>query len=439
MLGSLTIRQARLVLPDRVVTGDLLIEDGVIAEIGPTISRTSGEELDGTGLTVLPGVIDPHVHFRDPSGNAAEDLASGSRAAAAGGVTAFLDMPNNEPPCTTVERLQAKLDDAAEKSVVHYGFFIGATPDNLDELNAAERACGIKIFMSSSNGDLLVSEPKDIEKIFMGANKPIAVHAEDASRLRERKQLYEDTTDLNDHPRIRDAEAALLATKRVAELSLKHGQRLHILHVTSAEEIEYLRSVPREMITAEACPHHLFMFAEDAYDLIGARAQCNPPIRNKRHATALWQGLQDGVIQCIASDHTPHALADKDAGYPNTPSGMPGVEWALPLMLHQVNSGRATLNQVAGWMCEGPAKAYNIPRKGRLETGYDADIVLVDMNETRVITDESTRSGCGWTPYAGWEVSGWPVLTAVMGRPVFRDGEIVNGVRGRALNYVSRS
>ena len=435
MLGSLTIRKGRLVLPDRVVTGDILVEDGVIAEIGPAIARTCGEEIDGAGLTVLPGAIDPQVHFRDPSDNPTEDLATGSRAAAAGGVTAFLDMPNNDPVCTTVERLQAKLDRAAANSVVHYGFFIGAPPNNIDELNAAERACGIKIFMGSSTGDLLVNDPNDIEQIFMAANKPIAVHAEDEARLRERKVLYEGTTDPNDHPRIRDAEAALLATRQAVEFSLKHGQRLHILHMTSAEEVDYLRTVPRDNITCEVCPQHLFMHAEDAYDTLGTRAQCNPPVRTRRHARALWHGLLDGVVQCIATDHAPHPLHRKSAGYPNTPSGMPGVEWSLPLMLDQVQKGNATLNQVARWMCEAPARCYSIPRKGRLETGYDGDIVLVDMTETRTITDESTRSGCGWTPYAGWEVTGWPVLTAVMGRPVYRDGEIIEGVRGRELTY----
>ena len=435
MPGSLTIRKAKLVLPDRVVTGDLLVEDGVIAEIGPSIARTSGEEIDGTGLTVLPGAIDPHVHFRDPSNNPTESLATGSRAAAAGGVTAFLDMPNNDPTCTTVERLAAKLDIAAQDSVIHYGFFIGATPDNIDELNAAERACGIALYMGSSTGDLLVDEPGDIEKIFMAANKPIAVHAEDEMRLRERRQLYESTSDPNDHPRIRDAETALMATRLAVEFSLKHGQRLHILHLTSADEVEYLRGVARAKITAEVCPQHLFMYAEDAYDKIGTRAQSNPPVRTKRHARALWQGLHDGVIQCIATDHAPHALEKKGAGYPNTPAGMPGVEWALPLLLHQVNKGRATLNQVVRWMCESPARCYNIPRKGRLEIGYDGDIVVVDMAKTRTITDASTRSACGWSPYAGWDVTGWPVLTTVMGRPVYRDGEIVEGVRGRELNY----
>jgi dihydroorotase len=344
-------------------------------------------------------------------------------------------MPNNEPACTTVERLHEKLDRAAATSAVHYGFFIGATPDNMEALNAAERACGIKIFMGGSGGDLLVHEPENIERIFMGANKPIAVHAEDELRLRERAQLYEGTVDVRDHPRIRDAESALIATRRAVEFSLKHGQRLHILHVSSAEEVAFLGTVPRDNITAEVCPQNLFLHAEDVYDALGERAQCDPPVRTQRHARALWQGLTDGIIQCIATDHAPYALAMKQQGYPNTPSGMPGVEWSLPLMLDQVHRGTATLNQVARWMSEAPARCYGIPRKGRLETGYDGDFVLVDMARTKTITDVTTRSGCAWTPYDGWEVTGWPVLTAVMGRPVYRDGQIIEGVRGRELTY----
>lgn len=435
MSADLTIRQARLVLPDRVVTGDLVIEDGVIAAIGPSVDHTAGEVIDGTGLTVLPGVIDPHVGFRDPSDNQTEDLASGTRAAAAGGVTAVLDAPQNVPPCTTVERLEDKLARAAEHAVVHHGFFIGATADNLEELNAAERACGIKVYMGNTRGEMLVSDPELLEAIFVGANKVIAVHAEDEARLRARAGQYADSTDVRDHPRIRDVECALNATRLATELALKHGARLHIQHMSTADEVELLRELDSQTITAEVCPQHLFMDADEVYERIGSLAQCNPPVRTRRHGEALWQGLVDGVIACVASDHSPHPLSKKEFTYPHSPSGMPNVEWLLPLLLDQVAQERATLRQVARWTSEGPANCFSIPRKGRLEVGFDGDIVAVDMAETRTITHASTRSGCHWSPWDGREVTGWPVLTAILGEPVFRDGEIVEGVRGRALTF----
>jgi dihydroorotase len=435
MQGTITIKGGRLVLPDRVVTGDLIIEDGTITGVGPSLDRTAGEVIDATGLTVMPGVIDPQVHFRDPGLTYKECLSSGSRAAASGGVTAFLDMPNTKPSTTTVEALQERLDLAATKSVVHYGFFIGATGSNLEELNRAERTPGIKIFMGSSTGDLLVSNPDKIAEIFEGANKLIAVHAEDEAILTQQKIKFAGTKSYRDHPRIRSVEAAMSATNLAIDLSQKHGQRLHVLHVSSVEEADLLSKIDRRHISAEVCPQHLFLHAETAYDALGARAQCNPPVRTKRHADGLMAHLKSGTFTCIATDHAPHTADEKSKPYPATPSGMPGVEWSLPLMLDQVNKGAFTLPQVAALMCEGPAKCYSIPRKGRLEIGFDGDIVLVDMNKTKTITDKNTRARVGWTPYAGWTLTGWPVLTAILGTPVFRDGEIVEGVLGKELTF----
>ena len=432
----MTIRQAELVLPERVVTGDIRIEDGIIAEIGPSISREAGEVIDGRGLTVMPGAMDPQVHFRDPGNTHKECLSSGSRAAASGGITAFLDMPNTNPNTSTVEALHRKLDLASTKSSVHYGFFMGANGENIEELNNAERTCGIKIFMGASTGSLLVSEPEVIEDIFARANKLIAVHAENNQRLIERYQIYQDSVNPADHPVIRDVETALSATQFAVGLSLKYGQRLHVLHLTSGDEADYLASVPRDLITCEVCPQHLFLHAEDAYDKLGTKAQCNPPVRSRHHAEVLWQRLCDGTINCVATDHAPHTLDEKARPFPNSPSGMPGVEWVLPLMLNQVNTNKATLRDVAYWMCEAPPKVYGVPRKGRLETGYDGDIVLIDMNEKRTITNDKVWSRCGWTPYEGFEVQGWPVLTAVLGEPVFRDGQIIEHVRGQELTFV---
>lgn len=435
MAGSLTIRNGRMVLPDRVVSGDLIIEDGIITTIAPRVPGTVGEEIDATGLVVLPGVIDAQVHFREPGHPQKEDLVSGSRAAAAGGVTAFLDMPNTDPPTTTVDELHDKLERAAQRCCVHYGFFIGATSDNLGELNQAERTCGIKIFMGSSTGDLLVEAPEALEAIFANANKLIAVHAEDEERLRERKILYQDSDDPGDHPKVRDVETALRATKLAVDLSLKHGRRLHLLHLTSEEEVDLLRATPRDRITAEVCPQHLFMWAPDAYERLGNRAKCNPPIRTQRHAKALWKGLVDGTLNCVATDHAPHTTEEKGRKYTEAPSGMPGVEWVLPLMLDQVSKGNCSLSDVVRWLCQGPADCYRIPRKGRLEVGYDGDVVLVDMERVRTVENGRVWTRVGWSPYDGWTLTGWPVLTAVLGNPVFRDGQVMEGVYGRELTF----
>ncbi len=435
MSGNLTIRNAELVLPDRVVTGDLVVEDGVITEIGPHVERSVGEVIYASGLTLLPGVIDPQVHFRDPGLTRKEDLISGSRAAAAGGITAFLDMPNTVPNTDSVAALHNKLAHAEGRSVVHYGFFIGANGDNIDELNAAERTCGIQVYMGASKDNLLVDDPEQLEYIFAHANKLIAVHAESESRLRERKMMYPDADDPAQHPVIRDVEAAMIATKQATAFALKYGRRLHMLHLTSAEEADYLATLPRDLITAEVCPQHLFLHAETAYERLGTRAQCNPPVRGRRHAEALKKRLLDGTINCIATDHAPHTIEEKQRPYPNAPSGLPGVEWSLPLMLNQVNQDWCTLSQVAKWMCEGPASCYRIPRKGRLEVGFDGDLVLVDMKKTKTIGEDKILSRSKWSPYEGWQVTGWPVLTAILGQPVFRDGQIIDGVHGRELTY----
>jgi dihydroorotase len=278
-------------------------------------------------------------------------------------------------------------------------------------------------------------DPEALDAIFASTTIPLAVHAENELRLRERYQLYEGTTDPADHPLIRDVETALSATKQAVQLAQRHGARLHILHLSTAEEADYLATIPREEITCEVCPQHLLLDAETAYTRLGTKAQCNPPVRGSRHARTLWQRLLDGTIDCMATNHAPHTLDEKARPFPTSPSGMPNVEWHLPLMLHQVHQGRITLHELVRVMCEGPAKCYRIPRKGRLETGYDGDIVLVDLEARRTVEDGAVFTRCGWSPWAGETLQGWPVLTAVLGEPVFRDGQIVDGVRGRALTY----
>ena len=437
MKSSLTIRNADVVLAGNVQKTDVSVINGVINTIGSEIPEV-GEVIDAEGLFLIPGIIDPQVHFREPGADHKEDLHSGSCAAAAGGVTSFLDMPNNNPPVTTIKRMAEKKQLAAEKSVVNYGFFIGATPDNLEELNAVENVCGIKIFMGASTGDLLVDDPDILESIFANGTKLIAVHAEDESILQENRRLMKGIDDVRVHSRIRDESAALSATKLAVRLSLKYLRRLHILHLTTEEECDFLRTLPREQhISIEVCPQHLVLTSPECYDHLGTKAQMNPPIRSKRHTVALWRALKDGIIDCIATDHAPHTLAEKKQPYGKSPSGMPGVETSLALLLDRVNRDLCTLPEVVYWMSESPAKLYKMHGKGRIEVGQDADLVFIDMSLKKKVTNGKLHTRVNWSPFDGMELQGWPVRTIVNGQTVFLNGEVNKSVRGKEIYFAS--
>jgi dihydroorotase len=428
------IKHATVVTCKGMEAVDVLITDGKISAVGNIPSGGAENILDATGLTLMPGVIDPQVHFREPGMEWKEDLASGSRAAAAGGVTGFLDMPNTKPATTTVELMDAKKRLAASKSLVNYNFFIGATPGNLSEILAVRNVCGIKVFMGSSTGSLLVDRREDLDRIFSQGRRLIAVHAEDESLIQENKKKFAGTTRVLDHIFIRSPEVALRATRLAVELSRKYNRRLHILHLTSEEEVDFLaREKPGLPVTVEVCPQHFLLHAPEAYDSLGVYAQMNPPIREPRHGEALWRALRSGLIDCIATDHAPHTREEKEKGYPNSPSGMPGVETSLPLMLNRVNQGLCSLPEVARWMCENPARLYGIQNKGRIEAGYDADLVLVDMQRERTIDNGKLHTKVNWSPYHGWKVKGWPVMTMVNGNIVYREGEFFEAVMGREM------
>lgn len=432
---SLLIRNARIARPDgSIVEGDLACEAGRIARIEPALDTASDETIDAQGRLLLPGVIDPQVHFRDPGAPHKEDLASGSRAAVRGGVTSFLDMPNTQPPTTSQAALDEKLALAARKSVANYGFFIGATPDNLDALNSASPVCGIKIFMGSSTGTLLVDKLADLERIFANGRRLIAVHAEDESRIRARRALFTRRNDAAVHSEIRDNETALIATQLALDLAKRHRRRLHILHLSTKEEVALLRRDKPAWVTAEVIPNHLFLNVAD-YESQGTRVQMNPPIRSAEDNAALWAGLHDGTLDLIATDHAPHTLAEKARGYPDSPSGMPGVETSLPLMLTAMTEGRCTLAEIQRWMCSGPARAYGIPNKGAIAPGYDADLTLVDLERRRAVRDEDMFTRVAWSPYRGRTLTGWPVYTVVHGEVAFDNGVIREHVRGRALVF----
>ncbi len=432
---SLLIRNARIARPDgSVLESDLACERGLIARIDANLSGPAQETIDAAGALLLPGAIDPQVHFREPGAPHKEDLGSGSRAAVAGGVTSFLEMPNTDPPTIDQRALDDKLARAAAKCVANYGFFIGATPDNLDTLNRVAPVCGIKIFMGASTGSLLVDRAEDLERIFANGRRLIAVHAENEARLRARRALFAARTDAAVHSEIRDNQCALEATRLAVELSTRYRRRLHVLHLSTHEEVELLRAHKPPWITAEAIPNHLFLNAHD-YERQATLVQMNPPLRQAEDNTALWRALREGIIDIIATDHAPHTLEEKGRPYPQSPSGMPGVETSLPLMLTQMAEGACTLAEIQRWMCHGPAQAYGIPNKGKLEEGWDADLVLADMETERAVRNEALFTRVRWSPFAGRRLRGWPLYTVVGGEVAFAHGRIREQVRGRALRF----
>ena len=431
------IRNAQVVLPGETGRSSVLLENGRIAALDAPATVRADEAVDATGLHLLPGVVDAHVHFRDPGPTHKEDLATGSRACAAGGVTSFLEMPNTMPQTTTMEALEAKLALASRKSVVNYGFYIGATRDNLAELGRAGasenavRTPGVKVFLGSSTGKMLLDDPERLERVFaQQTTLPIAVHSEDEATVQANmarlRELGRPLT-ARDHSRVRDAEAALRATKRAVALARRHARRLHVLHVSTAAEATFLEDAG-PLVTAEACPHHLFLDDSD-YDRLGTLAQMNPALKTRADRAALWRALRSGTLSMVATDHAPHTLAEKAAPYPASPSGVPAVEVALSLMLDQAARERCTLQDVVRWMCEGPARTWRIAGKGRIEEGMDADLVLVDLTLEREVRNEEQFTKCGWSPWHGVRLTGWPVRTWVRGRTVFARGP--GDLRGR--------
>ncbi|TWU17486.1 Dihydroorotase [Novipirellula galeiformis] len=421
-MSRILFRNANVVLADSVRPGSVLIEEGKILDVDAGPNVQADQIIDCSGRHLLPGVIDDQVHFRDPGLTHKEDLETASRACAAGGVTSFLEMPNTKPPAITLAGVRDKEAIAAEKSRVNYGFYIGATPDNVAELKQATDVPGIKIFIGSSTGNLLVDEQEALERIFAETELPICAHCEDEATVRANAERLAGTTDIADHSRIRDENAAVIATKRATELARRHQHRFHVLHVSTAAELPLLANAS-PYITAEICLHHVF-FNVDDYPRLGSRIQMNPSIKTKADNDGLWQGLLDGTIQVIATDHAPHTLEEKSQPYPQSPSGLPAVENSLALMLDQANAGRCTLNQVASWMSDAPARVWGMVGKGRIEAGYDADLVLVDLSETRTIRDAEQHTKSRWSPWDGQTLQGWPVATYVHGHCVW------NTIRG---------
>jgi len=415
---------------------DVGVRDGRIEVVGDLGQASAGEVFDATGLTVLPGVIDTQVHFREPGLEWKEDLETGSRAAVLGGVTAVFEMPNTEPTTTDADALSDKLARARDRMWCDHAFYVGGTHENaalLGELERLPGCCGVKVFMGASTGTLLVADDAGVAEVLRHVNRRATFHSEDEYRLAERRPLAR-TGDWTSHPEVRDAQSALMSTQRLLRLARELGKRIHVLHVTTAEEIALLAD-HKDVATVEITPQHLTLTAPEAYERLKGLAQMNPPIREAAHVAGLWAGIEQGVADVLGSDHAPHTLEEKARPYPASPSGMPGVQTLVPVMLTHVAAGRLTLERFVDLTSAGANRVFGTANKGRMAEGYDADLTIVDLKARRTLrhADMATRSG--WTPFDGMEVTGWPMATIVRGAVVMRDGELAPAAGGRPVRF----
>lgn len=434
MQFDLLLKNGEVYLDGKLQRKDVLVKDGKIVKVEDSISETALKEIDLTGQQVLPGLIDSQVHFRDPGLTHKEDLETGSMAAALGGICTFFEMPNTTPPTTDEEAIKVKVEKAKRVCYVNFGFFMGATQNNLEQLKKAadlEGCCGIKIFLGSSTGSLLLYEREALINVFKNTKGMISCHSENEDMLRKNVAIRDNATSAHDHPKWRSVETAYSSTKRLLDLAREAGRKVHILHITTKDEMDLLRE-SKDICTVEVLPQHLTLFAPDCYDKLGTYAQMNPPIRTKDHQDGLWAGLLDGTVDVIGSDHAPHTREEKDKGYPNSPSGMPGVQTIVPLMLNHVHEGRLSLSRLMELMAERPSQLWGL-NKGKIEIGKDADFTIVDLKGEFEVRNEDQASKCGWTPFDGMKLTGRPTHTIVGGVVVMKDGAIVGRAGKPAL------
>ncbi|WP_376710300.1 dihydroorotase [Pseudochrobactrum lubricantis] len=427
---------ATVVNHDGSAVRDIGVKNGRIIAIGSLSENAAGEVINCTGLHILPGVVDSQVHFREPGLEHKEDLQTGSLAAVLGGVTSVFEMPNTKPLTTSPEALADKVKRGTHRMHCDFAFWVGGTRDNAKDVPELERlpgAAGIKVFMGSSTGDLLVEDDEGVASILRNTRRRAAFHSEDEFRLREREGLRVEN-DPSSHPVWRDEIAALTCTQRLVRIARETGARIHVLHISTAEEIEFLKDY-KDVATCEATPHHLTLSSED-YKTLGNLIQMNPPVRDARHRDGIWQGIGQGVVDVLGSDHAPHTLEEKQKPYPASPSGMTGVQTLVPIMLDHVNAGRLSLERFVDLSSHDPSRIFGMSRKGRIAVGYDADLTIVDMKRSVTITHEQAGSKAGWTPYHGKTVTGWPVGTIVRGHKVMWEGEIVNPALGESVEFV---
>jgi dihydroorotase len=434
---DLILKGGTVVTPGGEGVADIAVKDGRIVGVGGYQAADAGEVFDATGLHVLPGVIDSQVHFREPGLEWKEDLETGARCAALGGVTAVFEMPNTDPPTITPDMLEDKLRRAKGRMHVDHAFYAGATHDNAELLPVMERmlgCCGVKVFMGASTGSLLVEDDEGVERVLKAIKRRAAFHSEDEYRLADRRQLARQG-DWTSHPEVRDDEAAISSTRRLLRLARKTGKRIHVLHVTTAEEMELLAD-NKDVASVEVTPQHLTLVGPDDYLRLKGYAQMNPPIRDARHRAALWAALNQGVPDVLGSDHAPHTKEEKARPYPASPSGMPGVQTLVPVMLTHVADGKMSLQRFVELTSAGPQRVFGIATKGRIARGYDADFTIVDLAARRTITHDWSASRCGWTPFDGMEAKGWPVATFVRGLMVMCEDTLVAPGRGEPVRFV---
>lgn len=434
---ELVLRGGQVMTPGGLVQTDVGVTNGKIVRIGEISKDVEGETYDATGLHILPGVIDSQVHFREPGLEYKEDLETGARSAALGGVTCVFEMPNTNPSTITPDLLQDKLNRAAGRMDVDHAFYAGATHDNthlLGEMESMKGCCGVKVFMGASTGDLLVQDDEGVEAVLRAIKRRAAFHSEDEYRLADRRDLARQG-DWTSHPEVRDPEAAIQSTTRLLRLARKCAKRIHVLHITTAQEMDLLAEA-KDVASVEVTPQHLTLVAPQAYQELKGRAQMNPPIREQNHVDALWRALNAGIVDVMGSDHAPHTLEEKARPYPASPSGMPGVQTLVPVMLNHVANGKLTLQKFVELTSAGPQRVFGIVNKGRIVEGYDADFTIVDLKRTETITDAWSATKSGWTPFDGMEVTGWPVATFVRGKAIMRDGEIQLKGQGKPVRFL---
>jgi dihydroorotase len=431
------LKSATVVNQDGEGVRDLALKDGRIAALGALGGASAAEVIDCKGLHILPGVIDTQVHFREPGLTHKEDLETGSRSAVMGGVTAVFEMPNTDPLTITAETFADKIRRGHKRMHCDFAFFIGGTRENFRELPVLERVpgcAGVKVFMGSSTGSLLLEDEQGLRDVLSVISRRASFHAEDEKRLNERKGLRVEN-DPRSHPVWRDETAAMIATQRLVKTAREFGKRVHVLHISTREEIDFLRD-HKDVASCEVTPHHLTMAAPECYERLGTRAQMNPPVRDAEHRAGLWRGIEQGIVDILGSDHAPHTAEEKAKVYPASPSGMTGVQTLVPLMLDHVNAGRLSLQRFVDLSSHGPARLFNIAAKGRIAVGYDADLTIVDLKREETITNKWITSRAGWTPYDGMKVKGWPVGTFVRGRRVMWQGELLTPSTGEPVRFL---
>ncbi|MBC7420047.1 MAG: dihydroorotase [Bdellovibrio sp.] len=416
---------------------DIAVKNQRIFEISSSLQATSSNTLDLTGLTILPGLIDSQVHFREPGLTHKEDLETGTRAAVLGGVTSVFEMPNTTPSTTTKEAFEEKMSLAKNRAHCNYAFFLGAANENVSELENLEKlphSPGIKIFLGASFGSLLVDDDKIFEEVMKHGRRRLTIHSEDEARMRARKHIAVEAAHPRAHHIWRDEESAMISTRKAVALAKKYQRPIHILHVSSSEEMAFLKE-NKDIASVEILPQFLTLSAPECYERLGTLAQQNPPIRDIRHFEKLWQAVENGTVDIIGSDHAPHTLEEKAQPYPQSPSGFPGVQTLLPIMLNHVHQGRFSLERFTALVTENPRRLFGVRNKGRIQLGYDADFTIVDLKKQNTITNKWIASKCGYTPFDGMKVTGWPTHTILKGQIIMQDDQVISAHQGEAIDF----